>query len=116
MSSFPHLVWRISKGLTLLFFGLLILSFVIREAQSNPWKHLKQGDQTAGTCLNQLESKKQEAGAHPFYQGHSKESQLQEGDLAGRAQSLRRSDPASQMIHESSDARPQVKIDPETDP
>lgn len=95
---------------------LFFFSFLATEGLANPWKHLKQGDQTAETFLNQLESKKNEAGDHPFYQGHSEESQLQEGDLTGRAQSIVKSNPASQMIHESSDVRPQIKIDLQTDP
>ncbi|OJW54568.1 MAG: hypothetical protein BGO67_10490 [Alphaproteobacteria bacterium 41-28] len=85
-------------------------------AVADPWKNLKQGDQVAQEFLNKVDEKKAKAGSHPFYKGHSKESNLKSTDLLGKSQSLAQQDPASQMIYESSNARPQVKIDPEKDP
>jgi conjugal transfer mating pair stabilization protein TraN len=82
---------------------------------ASPMIHLKRGDQTAQDFLSQLETKKIEVGQHPFYAGHSKAAQLKSSDLNGRAQSLSHSDPVSQMLHHSTDSRPQVKIDPSKD-
>lgn len=82
---------------------------------ASPTAHLKSGDKTAEDFLSQLEAKKQEAGQHPFYAGHSNAAQLKSGDLEGRAQSLSHSDPVSKMLHYSSDSRPQVKIDSSKD-
>ena len=50
------------------------------------WEHLQQGDQSAQAFLNQLDQKKSEGGAHPFYQGLSPESNYGESDLIGRSQ------------------------------
>jgi len=94
-------------------FLIFLLSF---EASADPWKNLKQGDQAAQEFLNKVDEKKAKAGSHPFYKGHSQESKLKETDLKGRAQILIQKDPASQMIRESADSRPQVKIDSEKDP
>ncbi|OJW49667.1 MAG: hypothetical protein BGO67_03950 [Alphaproteobacteria bacterium 41-28] len=93
-----------------------LLFFTSCRVLADPWKTLQQGDQTAQEFLNKADEKKAKAGSHPFYKGHSKESNLKTTDLLGKSQSLVREDPASQMIYESSDARPQVKIDPEKDP
>ncbi|MBX9621606.1 MAG: conjugal transfer protein TraN [Alphaproteobacteria bacterium] len=82
---------------------------------ASPTANLKSGDKTAQDFLSQLESKKIEAGRHPFYAGHSKAAQLKGRDLKGRAQSLSRSDPVSKMLHQSTNSRPQVKIDPSKD-
>ncbi len=82
---------------------------------ASPTAHLKSGDKTAEDFLNQLESKKQEVGHHPFYAGHSNAAQLKDSDLIGRAQGLSCSDPVSQMLHHSTNSRPQVKIDPSKD-
>ncbi|MDI9635784.1 hypothetical protein QM565_08300 [Geitlerinema splendidum] len=65
--------------------------------------------------MSQLEAKKIEAGQHPFYAGHSNAAQLKNSDLNGHTQSLSHSDPVSQMLHQSIDSRPQVKIDPSKD-
>jgi len=56
------------------------------------------------------------AGAHPFYQGLSKEANYVSTDLVGKSQPVASQDPASQMVIQSSDVRPQVKIDPVKDP
>ncbi|OJW46975.1 MAG: hypothetical protein BGO67_09770 [Alphaproteobacteria bacterium 41-28] len=85
-------------------------------AVADSWKNLKVGDQLAQEFLNEIDEKKATAGSHPFYKGLSKESKLNSTDLMGRAQSLSQGDPVSQMVYESSDARSQVKIDPEKDP
>jgi conjugal transfer mating pair stabilization protein TraN len=63
-----------------------------------------------------MNQKQKEAGAHPFYQGLSKESHYGEAELKGKAQTAATQDPAAQMVFESSDKRPQMKIDPTTDP
>jgi conjugal transfer mating pair stabilization protein TraN len=82
---------------------------------ASPTANLKSGDKTAKDFLSQLEARKQEAGHHPFYAGHSNAVRLKSEDLNGRAQSLSHSDPASQMLHQSTNSRPQVKIDPSKD-
>ena len=82
---------------------------------ASPTANLKSGDKTAKDFLSQLETKKQEAGHHPFYSGHSNASQLKDSDLKGHAQSLSHSDPVSQMLYHSAESRPQVKIDPSKD-
>lgn len=100
------------KGIFLSFCWIgLFPSFVF----ASPTAHLKSGDKTAEEFLSQLESKKIEAGHHPFYAGHSNAAQIKDSDLNGRAQSLHYSDPVSQMLHHSTNSRPQVKIDPSTD-
>ncbi|MBY0501699.1 MAG: conjugal transfer protein TraN [Alphaproteobacteria bacterium] len=85
-------------------------------ALASPTTNLKSGDKTAQEFLNQMEAKKQEAGDHPFYSGHSKAANLKSRDLTGHAQSLSQSDPVSQMLYQSTESRPQVKIDPSKDP
>ncbi|MBY0272768.1 MAG: conjugal transfer protein TraN [Alphaproteobacteria bacterium] len=82
---------------------------------ASPTANLKSGDKTAKDFLSQLEAKKIEAGHHPFYAGHSNAAQLKSEDLNGRAQSLSHSDPVSQMLHQSIDSRPQVRIDSSKD-
>lgn len=83
---------------------------------ANSWKNLQHGDQSAQTFLNQMNQKKQQAGAHPFYQGVSKESHYQDMELKGRGQAAAACDSGSQLVYESSDKRPQMKIDPLKDP
>lgn len=100
---------------TLTFFFLSWLCLFSLEVFASPTANLKSGDKTAQDFLGQLETKKIEAGRHPFYAGHSKAAQLKGRDLNGRAQSLSRSDPVSQMLHQSTNSRPQVKIDPSKD-
>lgn len=95
---------------------LLLILLVSFSAIAGPKENLNQGDQTAQTLLNQMDQKKAAAGAHPFYQGISKEANYQVTDLVGKSQAVAIQDPASQMIHQSSDARPQVKMDPAKDP
>nr|MBA3814731.1 conjugal transfer protein TraN [Alphaproteobacteria bacterium] len=80
------------------------------------WHNLQQGDLTAQSLFDQMAHKKQEAGAHPFYEGISREANYKDTALKGQAQQAVNSDPAAQMIYQSSDARPQVKIDPVNDP
>lgn len=63
-----------------------------------------------------MEQKRQEAGNHPFYQGLSKESKISDENLKGQTQKACLSDPAAQMITQSHDVRPQMKIDPLKDP
>ena len=100
-----------------LVFLCLCWTFIFPEViLASPTANLKSGDKTAQEFLNQLEAKKQEAGNHPFYSGHSEAAKLKSRDLTGRAQSLSQSDPASQMLYQSADSRPQVKIDPSKDP
>lgn len=88
----------------------------LTPGKADSWAHLQQGDQTAQAFLNQLDQKRGEAGSHPFYQGIPAESNYRESDLVGRSQGAAANDPASQMVIQSSDARPQIKIDPITDP
>ncbi|MBP6951897.1 MAG: conjugal transfer protein TraN [Alphaproteobacteria bacterium] len=100
-----------------LVFLCLCWTFIFPEViLASPTANLKSGDKTAQEFLNQLEAKKQEAGNHPFYSGHSEAAKLKSRDLTGRAQSLSQSDPASQMLYQSADSRPQVKIDRSKDP
>lgn len=94
----------------------LFLFFFSLSVKANSWKHLQQGDQTAQALFDQMNAKKQEAGAHPFYKGTPKEANCSSDNLKGQAQKAANKDPAAQMIFESSDARPQVKIDPSKDP
>lgn len=97
-----------------IFFLLLFLfSFPVYSMLQ---ENLSSGDQTAQTFLNQMNQKKQQAGAHPFYQGVSKEENYKNTELKGRGQAACAQDPASQMVYESSDNRPQMKIDPLKDP
>jgi type-F conjugative transfer system mating-pair stabilization protein TraN len=89
-------------------FPLLVLA--------SPTANLKSGDKAAQEFMNQMEAKKQEAGDHPFYSGHSKAATLKSKELTARSQSLSHSDPVSQMLYQSIETRPQVKIDPSKDP
>ena len=95
---------------------LIILLLSSFSAVAGPWENLNQGDQTAQSLLNQMNQKKAEAGTHPFYQGISKEVNYSSTDLIGRSQGVASQDAASQMVIQSSDARPQIKIDPAKDP
>ena len=95
---------------------LLLIFLLSFPVFANSWENLSSGDQTAQAFLNQMNQKKTAAGAHPFYQGISKESHYKNTDLVGRSQTAAARDPASQMVMTSSDARPQVKIDPTKDP
>ncbi|MBA2611167.1 MAG: conjugal transfer protein TraN [Alphaproteobacteria bacterium] len=97
------------------FFFLLLILFSL-PVKANSWHNLQQGDLTAQSLFDQMTAKKQEAGGHPFYEGISKEANYKDTVLDGQAQGAVNSDPAAQMIYQSSDARPQVKIDPVTDP
>ncbi|MBP6952033.1 MAG: conjugal transfer protein TraN [Alphaproteobacteria bacterium] len=95
----------------------LCWTFVFPEViLSSPTANLKQGDKTAQEFLSQIDIKKKEAGKHPFYSGHSEAAKLKSRDLTGRAQSLSQTDSVSQMLYQSADSRPQVKIDPSKDP
>ena len=102
--------------LSILFVFFLLKTLVLYSASANSWHNLQQGDQTAQSLFNQIDQKKTEAGAHPFHQGTSKESYYRDSELGGRSQAAASQDPAAQMIYQSSDARPQVRIDPKTDP
>lgn len=101
---------------------LFLLALLISDAcflkpgKANNQQNLSQGDQTAQTFLNQMNRHKANAGAHPFYQGVPQESHYHETELKGRAQTAAANNPASQMVFESSDERPQMKIDPQRDP
>jgi type-F conjugative transfer system mating-pair stabilization protein TraN len=88
----------------------------LNPGRANQWKDLQRGDQAAASLFSQMESKKKEAGSHPFYQGISQESAYKETGLKGRAQTVVAKDPAAQMVMTSSDKRPQIKIDPSKDP
>lgn len=83
---------------------------------ANPWKNLSNGDQVAQELLHQMETKTKEAGTHPFSVGISQEAHLSVGALEGASQSLAQKNPVGQMIIESSESRPKVKIDAEKDP
>ncbi len=100
------------------FFLLISLLFFIPcKAFADPWKDLKKGDQTAQEFLGNVKQKKSEAGSHPFYHGEqAKESSYSVSDLSGHSQTAAQENPASQMVHESSDSRSQVKIDLDHDP
>ena len=100
------------------FFLLIsLLSFIHCKAFGDPWKDLKKGDQAALEFLDNVKQKKTEAGNHPFYNGEqAKESSYSVSDLSGHAQTAAQENPASQMVHESSDSRSQVKIDLDHDP
>jgi type-F conjugative transfer system mating-pair stabilization protein TraN len=96
----------------MLFFNLknfFLVVFVSLSVTANPWQHLNQGDQLAQQFLNQ-------AGAHPFYSGIPSESKLSERQLKGTSAKVIQQNAASQMVYESSDTRPQFKIDPQADP
>ncbi|MBL8675861.1 MAG: hypothetical protein JNJ47_00290, partial [Alphaproteobacteria bacterium] len=94
----------------------LCWTFLFPEAiLASPTANLKQGDKTAQEFLNQIDIKKKEAGKHPFYSGHSEAAKLKSRDLTGHAQSLSQTDPVSQMLYQSADSRPQVKIDSSKD-
>lgn len=90
--------------------------WTLNTVNADSWKNLQQGDQTAQAFLNQMKQKKQEAGAYPFYQGTSKNSNISKNNLLGQAQQTASKDPAAQMIYESNNVRPQIKIDPTKDP
>src|SRR5690349_13503172 len=98
-----------------LFFFLLwaLFSYI---ASANSWQNLQQGDQTAQVLFDQMNAKKQQADTHPFYQGIPQESDYGSTELVGRSQTAAAHDSASQMVMTSSDSRPQIKIDPTTDP
>lgn len=98
-----------------LFYSLSLLVLFPCMSVASQTAHLKSGDKTAEDFLSQLEAKKIEAGQHPFYAGHSNAAQLKNSDLNGHTQSLRHSDPVSQMLHQSIDSRPQFRIDPSKD-
>nr|MBA3814890.1 hypothetical protein [Alphaproteobacteria bacterium] len=113
------LILMIYLGFTFSVFFLLLILFSLPlswSVKADSWKNLQQGDQTAQSLFDQMAHKKQEAGAHPFYEGISKEAKYKDTALKGQAQQAASSDPAAQMIYQSNDARPQVKIDPVTDP
>src|SRR3990167_7484030 len=102
-----------------LFFFLLFLIpdiCFLKSGQANPWQHLQQGDQTAQALFDQINQKNRAAGSHPFYKGIPAEANISSDSLKGQAGRAANGDPAAQMIYKSSDARPQVKIDPATDP
>ncbi|MBY0500442.1 MAG: conjugal transfer protein TraN [Alphaproteobacteria bacterium] len=103
------------KVLPLCYFLPLLVLFSCMVLAS-PTANLKSGDKTAQEFLSQIDIKKKEAGDHPFYSGHSSAANLKSGDLAGCTQSLSQSDPVSQMLYQSAESRPQVKIDPSKDP
>lgn len=95
---------------------LPIVSLGIDTTHADSWQSLTQGDKTAQELLEQMQQKKQEAGAHPFYQGTLKESKISSDNLKGQSQKACQSDPAAQMVTQSHDARVRVKIDPLKDP
>jgi len=95
---------------------LLFLLFFLNTAAADPWAHLNRGDQTAQKFKDEMDRKKREAGPHPFYQGHSAAAGLRDSSIAGKSQSVARGNPAAQMIRESSDRRPKMKIDLDHDP
>lgn len=98
----------------LFIFLCLLFSF---KSYAGSWKNLKDGDQTAQELLHQMDNKKAEGGAHPFYNGKTPpEAHLKSSDLAARSKSAAHQDPAGQMIVEGMEARTQFKIDPTTDP
>lgn len=90
--------------------------WILNTVKADSWKSLQQGDQAAQALLDQMKTKQKEAGAHPFYKSISKESKISSENLKGHAQKACQSDPAAQMVTQSHDARPQVKIDPQKDP
>lgn len=97
-------------------FVFLLLFCFPYAGNANSWKNLQKGDQTAQALFKQINQKKEEAGSHPFYKGTPKEANISSNSLKGETQKAANKDPAAQMIYESSDARPQVKIDPQKDP
>ncbi|MBA3814648.1 MAG: hypothetical protein H0X26_09270, partial [Alphaproteobacteria bacterium] len=58
---------------TFSFFFLLLILFSL-PVKANSWHNLQQGDLTAQSLFDQMAHKKQEAGAHPFYEGISREA------------------------------------------
>lgn len=98
--------------------ALCLVSFVCSlPVLADPWKNLHQGDNAAQQFLDQLDQKNAKAGPHPFYDGKKpKESNFTSSNLTGNSQSVAHNNPASQMIHESMEKRPQIKIDPQKDP
>lgn len=102
--------------LSVFLFFFLLWGFFSYMASANSWHNLQQGDQSAQAFLNQLNGKKAEGGAHPFYQGVPSESKYGTSDLTSKSQGVAARDPGGQMVISSSDTRPQIKIDPKTDP
>jgi conjugal transfer mating pair stabilization protein TraN len=101
---------------TLLFFSFLLITSLLRESSADPWQNLQQGDQTAQEFLNQIESKKKEAGGHPFYKGIPNEAKLSDKQLEGKSKNALQQNEAGQMVIESNDENPPFKIDPLKDP
>ncbi len=97
---------------------LYLVIFVFSSSTlADPWKSLHQGDQAAQQFLDQLDQKKAKGGPHPFYDGKKpKESKFTNAELTGKSQRVAHNNPASQMIHESVEKRPKIKIDPQKDP
>ncbi len=114
MNTIQHSLYRDQIRRKLLFFLSLFLFPSITAADN--WKNLGQGDQAAQEFLNNVEKKKAEAGSHPFSRDVSKEAKLKDGNLTQSSQALSQTDLASQMIRESLDSRPQIKIDLTHDP
>ena len=99
------------------FFLIFLLSFAPYETFANSRKSLKQGDQAAKEFLDKVDEKKAEAGPHPFYKGKKpKEANLKAKALEGSSKSLIGNDPASQMVRESHEERPEFKMDVKHDP
>jgi hypothetical protein len=100
-------------------FLILILSIFMISISwgfADSWKSLSQGDQLAQQFLNQSDQKKNEARAHPFYQGMPDESTLSGSGLKENAPKVAQKDEASQMVQTSQRTRPHFKIDPSKDP
>lgn len=91
-------------------------SYFLKSGKANSWQHLQQGDQTAQEFLKKMQQKKGDENSHAFYKGIPSESNYGSSDLVGKSQTAAQKDPASQMVISSSDSRPQIKIDPSTDP
>jgi len=104
------------QGWLRLFLFIFILPFVPYKAFADSWKSLAQGDHTAQEFLNNVDQKKAEAGPHPFYSGKPQETNLNSTNLDESSKSLVNQNSASQMVHESSDSRSQVKLDLDHDP
>src|SRR5436190_2756328 len=94
----------------------LLIFFLSFSASADPWKNLKQGDQTAQALLGQMDQKKKEADPHPFYKGTPNESKLSHKQLEETSKNAARQNAASQMVRESYDGRPKMIIDPQKDP
>ncbi|MBY0501641.1 MAG: conjugal transfer protein TraN [Alphaproteobacteria bacterium] len=101
----------------MLFFIFLFSLFLTFSAFTSPWKNLKEGDQAAQELLHQMDKKKAEGGAHPFYNGKTPpETHLKSSDLEIRSKAAAHKDSADHMIVESMEARAPFKLDPTTDP